>query len=145
MSINSANKPKKGRPPVDTEAVNVRVLRTTIDDIDEFRRDEEDLPTRPEAIRRLVDIALGALKKEEPPEKIVHRFVTRMTRANNPSPADLAAEILADHPHVAKYEITGNDVEYTLKDGQTFFVTNDSDFFTVTYEDGERRLERIFL
>lgn len=58
MSIDSAKKPKKGRPPVDSEAVNVRLPRDMLDAVDAFRRAEADLPTRPEAIRRLVEKAL---------------------------------------------------------------------------------------
>lgn len=58
MSIDSAKKPKKGRPPVDSEAVNVRLPRDMLDAVDAFRRTEDDLPTRPEAIRRLVEKAL---------------------------------------------------------------------------------------
>jgi metal-responsive CopG/Arc/MetJ family transcriptional regulator len=58
MSIDSAKKPKKGRPPVDSEAVNVRLPRDMLDAVDAFRRNEDDLPTRPEAIRRLVEKAL---------------------------------------------------------------------------------------
>jgi metal-responsive CopG/Arc/MetJ family transcriptional regulator len=58
MSNDSAKKSSRGRPPVDTEAVNVRLPREMIEAIDAYRRAEEDLPTRPEAIRRLVEKAL---------------------------------------------------------------------------------------
>lgn len=43
---------KRGRPSVDSEAVNLRLPRELIDAIDERRRIEPDLPTRPEMIRR---------------------------------------------------------------------------------------------
>ncbi|QLH12966.1 MULTISPECIES: ribbon-helix-helix domain-containing protein [Paracoccus] len=43
---------KRGRPPVDSEAVNLRLPRELIEAIDNRRRDERDLPTRPEMIRR---------------------------------------------------------------------------------------------
>ncbi|WP_435165496.1 ribbon-helix-helix protein, CopG family [Falsirhodobacter sp. 1013] len=43
---------KRGRPPIDSEAVNLRLPRDLIEAIDEHRRDEADLPTRPEMIRR---------------------------------------------------------------------------------------------
>ncbi|OYU37585.1 MAG: hypothetical protein CFE33_19880 [Pseudorhodobacter sp. PARRP1] len=43
---------KRGRPSVDTEAVNLRVSRDLIAAIDDRRRSEPDLPTRPEMIRR---------------------------------------------------------------------------------------------
>jgi hypothetical protein len=58
--INSAIKSKKGRgrPSVDTEAVNVRFPVETIAEIDKFRRNQPELPTRPEAIRQLVEKGL---------------------------------------------------------------------------------------
>jgi hypothetical protein len=49
---------KRGRPTVDTEAVNVRMAAETLAKLDDWRRDQQDLPTRPEAIRRLVETAL---------------------------------------------------------------------------------------
>lgn len=54
MSINETKKPKKGRPAVDTEPVNLRLPRDVIDALDARRRAESDLPTRPEAIRRII-------------------------------------------------------------------------------------------
>lgn len=59
MSIDSAKKPK-GRPKVDSEAVNVRMERDLIERVDAYRRFEPDLPSRPEAIRRLVEKALAS-------------------------------------------------------------------------------------
>lgn len=59
MSIDSANKPKKGRPAVDSEAVNVRLDRAALLSLDAWRKEQPDLPTRPEAIRRLLEKALG--------------------------------------------------------------------------------------
>lgn len=58
MSNDSAIKSKKGRPPVDTEAVNVRLPRDTLTAIDAYRRAQHDVPTRPEAIRRLLEKAI---------------------------------------------------------------------------------------
>lgn len=43
---------KRGRPHVDSEAINLRLPRELIEAIDNRRRDEPDLPTRPEMIRR---------------------------------------------------------------------------------------------
>jgi hypothetical protein len=57
-TIDSAKKSKRGRPPVDTEAVNVRLAITALQVIDDWRRKQDDLPGRPEAIRRLVDLGL---------------------------------------------------------------------------------------
>lgn len=49
---------KVGRPPVDSDAINVRLPREVITALDAFRKDEPDLPTRPEGIRRLMMEAL---------------------------------------------------------------------------------------
>lgn len=49
---------KVGRPPVDSEAINVRLTREVIEAVDAFRKDEADLPTRPEGVRRLLSEAL---------------------------------------------------------------------------------------
>lgn len=62
-TINSANKPKRGRPPVDTVAVNVRLPVEAVSEIDDWRRKQDDLPGRPEAIRRLVGLGLGTKSK----------------------------------------------------------------------------------
>lgn len=47
-----------GRPPVDTEPTTVRIERTMITGIDDWRRRQQDMPTRPMAIRRLIAAAL---------------------------------------------------------------------------------------
>ncbi|MBK4217947.1 ribbon-helix-helix protein, CopG family [Paracoccus caeni] len=43
---------KRGRPSVDSESINLRLPRELIQALDDRRRIEEDLPTRPEMIRR---------------------------------------------------------------------------------------------
>jgi hypothetical protein len=63
----SAKKPTKGRPSVDSEAVNVRMERPQISQLDDWRRRQPDLPTRPEAIRRLIELGLEAAKHEHGP------------------------------------------------------------------------------
>jgi hypothetical protein len=45
---------KMGRPPVDTEAVTVRLPRALIAALDDARRQEPDMPTRQEIIRRVL-------------------------------------------------------------------------------------------
>lgn len=45
-------------PKKDTEALTVRVSREMIAALDNRRREEPDLPTRPEMIRRLLMAAL---------------------------------------------------------------------------------------
>lgn len=52
-------KPRMGRPPVDTAAITLRLPRDMIEAIDNRRREEPDLPTRPEMIRRLLMVALN--------------------------------------------------------------------------------------
>lgn len=43
-----------GRPKSDTEGVMVRLPREMIRQLDEVRREQEDIPTRPEMIRRIL-------------------------------------------------------------------------------------------
>ena len=50
---------KIGRPKKDTEQVTVRLLTDTIQEIDEARKQQDDLPSRPEMIRRMIDGWLG--------------------------------------------------------------------------------------
>jgi hypothetical protein len=54
--------PKK-RPGVAGEAVLVRLQPELAKPLDAWRRQQEDLPGRPEAIRRLVEIGLKAKGK----------------------------------------------------------------------------------
>jgi hypothetical protein len=62
-TIDSAKKSKRGRPSVDTQAVNVRMTVEALGTIDDWRRKQDDLPGRPEAIRRLVELGLKAKAK----------------------------------------------------------------------------------
>ncbi len=50
----------RGRPPVDSEAVKVRIGRSELDAIDAFAAKEADKPGRPEAVRRIVRAWLTA-------------------------------------------------------------------------------------
>jgi len=45
---------KIGRPPTDTEPVTIRMDREMLAAIDDFRRQQEDLPSRPEVVRRVM-------------------------------------------------------------------------------------------
>lgn len=45
----------RGRPKVDTQPVMVRMPTALIETLDAARRAEEDLPSRPELIRRIVE------------------------------------------------------------------------------------------
>lgn len=49
-----AEKKRMGRPPADTEPVMIRMSRDMIRAIDDYRRTQEDLPTRPEVVRRVL-------------------------------------------------------------------------------------------
>jgi hypothetical protein len=55
--INNIKK-SRGRPPVESEAVTVRMATDALREIDNWRREQDDLPGRPEAIRRLVELGL---------------------------------------------------------------------------------------
>lgn len=54
--------PKK-RPPAIGELVGVRIQPDMAKALDDWRRKQDDLPGRPEAIRRLVEIGLKAKSK----------------------------------------------------------------------------------
>jgi len=60
--INNIKKSKRGRPPVESEAITVRMAVTALHDLDDWRRKQDDLPGRPEAIRRLCELGLKAKK-----------------------------------------------------------------------------------
>lgn len=58
----------KGRPKIDTEPVMVRLPAALLAVIDEFRRKQQNIPSRPEAIRLLLKgqlIALGYVEAEK--------------------------------------------------------------------------------
>lgn len=48
-----------GRPKKDTESINLRLPRAMIEAIDDLRRQEPDIPTRPEMIRRILVKQIG--------------------------------------------------------------------------------------
>ena len=62
-TINNVNKSKRGRPPVESEAITVRMTAEFLKDLDSWRRKQDDLPGRPEAVRRLVEMGLKAKSK----------------------------------------------------------------------------------
>jgi metal-responsive CopG/Arc/MetJ family transcriptional regulator len=49
----------RGRPKTDTSPITVRLPEAKIQAIDDARRKENDLPTRAEMIRRMIDIWLA--------------------------------------------------------------------------------------
>jgi hypothetical protein len=68
MSRLSGAKKKIGRPSVDSEAVNVRMERPQLSALDAWIAAQPDpKPTRPEAIRRLLQLGLEASKSQPTP------------------------------------------------------------------------------
>ena len=61
----SDQKKKMGRPAADTEPVMIRMTRDMIKAIDDYRRTQEDLPTRPEVIRRVIADWLDSVKRSD--------------------------------------------------------------------------------
>ena len=62
-SITDNRKKKRvGRPRVDALLIGVRVPPSGVTEIDNWRRQQADLPGRPEAIRRLVKLGRKAKK-----------------------------------------------------------------------------------
>lgn len=51
---------KMGRPRLDTVPVLIRMPQEMLDFLDEYRRAEPDIPTRPEAARRLLALAMAS-------------------------------------------------------------------------------------
>jgi metal-responsive CopG/Arc/MetJ family transcriptional regulator len=58
MTIDSAKKPR-GRPPVDTEAVNVRMTKALLTELDAWLAAAGMKKSRPEAIRYIVSSFLA--------------------------------------------------------------------------------------
>lgn len=53
-SIINPSVKSRGRPPVDSEQVNIRVGRDVLEGIDAFAAEQGDKPGRTEAIRRIL-------------------------------------------------------------------------------------------
>ncbi|WP_417679401.1 hypothetical protein [Pseudodonghicola sp.] len=56
---------KMGRPKLDTEPVTIRMDRQMLKAIDDYRRLQEDLPSRPEVVRRVMTEWLQAQAQDE--------------------------------------------------------------------------------
>ena len=59
VKLMSSETRKGGRPPVDSERIDTRFRREVLDALDAWREAQPDKPSRPEAVRRLVDQALA--------------------------------------------------------------------------------------
>ena len=84
--INDIKKSKRGRPPVESEAITVRMAADALQKVDDFRREQHDLPGRPEAIRRLVEIGLSSGSKGA---KLDPRAVKKASKVMDGMAADL--------------------------------------------------------
>lgn len=62
MSKLSGAKKKMGRPTVDSVAVNVRIERDLVQQLDAWIAIQSDTPSRPEAVRRLMKAGLDSTK-----------------------------------------------------------------------------------
>lgn len=59
-----------GRPPVDSEQLNLRIQRDALNGIDAFSADQPDKPSRTEAVRRIIrDWLIGHGYLENPPPR----------------------------------------------------------------------------
>ena len=57
-STGDTTKPQKPRATITGEPVMVRIQPDMAKRLDDWRRDQSDLPGRPEAVRRLVELGL---------------------------------------------------------------------------------------
>jgi hypothetical protein len=62
MAIPSARKSPRGRPRIDAVPVNTRFPPDELDELDAWIAKQKEPLTRPEAVRRLVEIGLKAKK-----------------------------------------------------------------------------------
>jgi hypothetical protein len=51
---------KKARPPKTATPILARLQDDALEKLDKWRRQQPDLPSRPEALRRLADLGLAA-------------------------------------------------------------------------------------
>ncbi|MBL3609161.1 hypothetical protein [Rhodovulum sulfidophilum] len=56
---------KMGRPKLDTEPVTIRMDRQMLKAIDDYRRVQDDLPSRPEVVRRVMTEWLATRAEDE--------------------------------------------------------------------------------
>ncbi|QEW21112.1 ribbon-helix-helix protein, CopG family [Paracoccaceae bacterium] len=59
---------RMGRPKLDTEPVTIRMDRQMLKAIDDYRREQEDLPSRPEVVRRVMTEWLAVQRGDEAKE-----------------------------------------------------------------------------
>jgi hypothetical protein len=66
MNSDNMQSKKRGRPATGTSpAIGVRIPPKQLVALDRWRRDQDDLPGRPEAIRRLIEQALSAASRKK--------------------------------------------------------------------------------
>ena len=69
------------RTSADTNGIHVRLENDLLHAIECFRRSEPDIPTRPEAVRRLLQQAMRACQKEVSDK--LHRAMPTLVSAKN--------------------------------------------------------------
>jgi hypothetical protein len=79
-TVSNIRKKRIGRPPVNAVPVLVRIPPAEIEPIDAWIAKQKPSPSRPEAIRRLVEIGLGSVK-----------VARAQKRSDSPTARDLAA------------------------------------------------------
>jgi hypothetical protein len=64
LSISRTGKKRgRGRPATGSESIHLRLLPQQMANVDKWISDQADQPSRPEAIRRLIDLGLSAHPK----------------------------------------------------------------------------------
>jgi hypothetical protein len=66
--------------------IGVRVDPAFLKKLDEWRRDQQDLPGRPEAIRRLVELGLSAKSPAERAKQLAEKAIDKRIPADTPAP-----------------------------------------------------------
>jgi hypothetical protein len=61
-SISRTEKRGRGRPPTGAESIHLRRLPLQLSAVDEWARSQKDRPSRPKAVRRLIELSLAATK-----------------------------------------------------------------------------------
>jgi hypothetical protein len=80
-SARDTTKPRKQRPAITGAPVMVRVQPEMAKLLDDWRRKQEDLPGRPEAIRRLVELGLTVKSAARPTAKAAARAAELAAKA----------------------------------------------------------------
>lgn len=73
----------RGRPPVESEALNLRLTSDIIEQIDEWRKNQKDIPNRQEAVRRLLKVGIATYSMIKPlRDRLVHSHPSPLERTD---------------------------------------------------------------